>query len=330
MNNKILTIVIAAYNMEQFLPKCIDSVVNHPNIDDIEILVINDGSKDETLSIALRYQEKHSDTVRVIDKLNGGWGTAINRGIKEARGKYFKILDSDDWYDTEEFVKFIALLKNIDVDLVTTSFTRVYENKKEKDIYDFSICDKISTFKEYLKSNNYTKHLPMQAITFKTELLQSNGIVLSDRYYTDIEYNLIPLVYVNTIYFSQINLYQYYLGREGQSVSLTGYKKHLIDYINMCKKLILFYENHQSEMSEEMNLTYSKDMMNIIRFSYELLLSPLFETEDVKRKEEAKKFDLFIKENSMNFYKKANKIKKKSIPYICIWRITGFNLLAIR
>jgi glycosyltransferase involved in cell wall biosynthesis len=327
--NKTLTIVIAAYNMEHYLNRCLDSVVAHSLLEEIEVLLINDGSKDKTLEIALNYEKQFPETVRVIDKPNGGWGTAINRGIAEAKGKYFKTLDADDWYDTQELEQFILLLKSVDVDLIATSFTRIYEGKdNEKDIYPAGLCGKITDFKDYLKARDYTKHLPIQAITFRTKLLQDNPVVISDRYYGDIDYNLIPLVYVDTIYFSQINLYQYFLGREGQSVSLSGYKKNMMDYVNMCKKLTSFYAEHKQEMTEEMRITYFKDNANVIRFAYRLLLSPRFGEKNDTRLKEAKKLDQFLKKTSIELYRNANNIKfKKIIPYIWIWRVTGINLL---
>ena len=96
---KVLTIVIPAYNVEQYIDRCLESVTTHvDSLDDLEIIVVNDGSKDNTLELAQRYAVKYPQSVRVIDKPNGGWGSGINRGIEEATGKYLKTLDSDDWF----------------------------------------------------------------------------------------------------------------------------------------------------------------------------------------------------------------------------------------
>jgi Glycosyltransferases involved in cell wall biogenesis len=330
MKNKILSIIVAAYNMEQLLPRCLDSLLQNPN-EEVEILIVNDGSKDRTLSIALEYQGKYPEIIRVIDKPNGGWGTAINRGIQEAKGKYLKTLDSDDWFNSEALTAFVELLKEQEVDLVVSSYTRIYENKEaEADVYSELICNKKMPISEYLKINNYSKHLPIQALCFKTAVLKENNFTLSDRYYTDIEYNLIPLLYVDSVYFTQINLYQYYLGREGQSVSLNGYKKNWIDYIRMCEKVTRFYEENKSKMSEDLEKMYLKDNRNIIRFSYELLLSPRYRTADDKRAEESEKFDHWLKENSCDLYNYAGTLKvKKLIPYVKIWRNTGWNILKL-
>ena len=121
---KILTIVIPTYNMESYLRKCLDSLI----IDDkdlferLEVLVINDGSKDASSAIAHEYQDKYPHVIRVIDKENGHYGSCVNQGLKEASGVYFRILDADDWFDTETFTNFISLLLTLDVDLVVTDF----------------------------------------------------------------------------------------------------------------------------------------------------------------------------------------------------------------
>ncbi|MDH8701840.1 glycosyltransferase involved in cell wall biosynthesis [Dysgonomonadaceae bacterium PH5-43] len=328
--NKILSIVIAAYNMEQLLPRCLDSLLKNPN-EEVEIIVINDGSKDNTLDVAISYQSKYSHIVRVIDKPNGGWGTAINRGIIEAQGKYLKTLDSDDWFDSIALDDFIKLIKKIDADLIATSFTQIFEDKQNKKyVYDNAICNREMLLSDYFKMNNYSKFLPIQALCIKTKILQNNKFKLSDRYYTDIEYNLIPLTYVDTIYFSKINLYQYYLSREGQSVSLQGYKKNWLDYVRMCEKLVLFYEENKTTISEDTLKMYIQDTKNVVRFSYELLLSPRYSTPDDNRKQEAILFDSFLREMSQYFYTYSSTLKvRKLFPYVKIWRNTGLNILKL-
>ena len=101
---KILTIAIPAYNMEKYVGRCLDSVLHTAMTNTIEVLLINDGSKDSTLRIAQEYATKWPETLRVINKPNGGWGSAINCAISEAAGKYFKILDADDWFDTQALI----------------------------------------------------------------------------------------------------------------------------------------------------------------------------------------------------------------------------------
>src|SRR5574344_1213565 len=115
--NKILTIIIPTYNMEKYLRRCLDSlIIDEEGMKQLEVLVINDGSKDSSSQIAHEYQDKYPDMFRVIDKENGGHGSCCNVGLREAKGKYIRFLDSDDWFDQKNFPKFIELLQALDVD----------------------------------------------------------------------------------------------------------------------------------------------------------------------------------------------------------------------
>ena len=109
--NKILTIIIPTYNMEKYLRRCLDSlIIDEEEMKQLEVLVINDGSKDSSSQIAHEYQDKYPDTFRVIDKENGNYGSCINRGLKEATRKYVKVLDADDSFDTKNFAKLLNVL----------------------------------------------------------------------------------------------------------------------------------------------------------------------------------------------------------------------------
>ena len=104
---KILTVTVPSYNVEKFLENTLDSFVDERVLDDIEVLIVDDGSKDKTAEIGRKYEEKYPDTFRVISKENGGHGSTINRGIGEAKGKYFKVVDGDDWVDQDGFAELI-------------------------------------------------------------------------------------------------------------------------------------------------------------------------------------------------------------------------------
>lgn len=329
---KTLTIAIPAYNMEHYLGRCLDSICDQNVINKIEILVINDGSTDKTLKIAQNYKSTFPDSIKIIDKPNGGWGSAINMAITYATGEYFKILDSDDWFDTKSLYDFCDLLSNVDADLIATSFSYVYDDQTEKnDIYEEKICGKVTSFSKYLIDNNFNKHIPMAAITYKTELLKNHNIELCKRYYADIDYNLTPLIYVDTIYFSNIILYKYYIGRDGQSTSLSGYKNHLLDYMNMCKKIISFYSQNESKIKNEIiKETYIIDCCNVIQFMYYIFLSPIYNVNIKDNLGVLIQFDNYLKYNSPIMYKKTGRFCiKKIIPYISIWRKFNINILTL-
>ena len=118
MNTKILTITVPAYNAEKYLDRCLQSFLVPEILDALEVLVINDGSRDSTSDIASRYVNQYPDTFHLINKKNGGHGSGINCGIAHATGKYFKIVDADDWLNTEVLAQYIGLLRTVDTDIV--------------------------------------------------------------------------------------------------------------------------------------------------------------------------------------------------------------------
>ena len=121
---KILSIVIPAYNVEKYLERCLASFEVAEILDQIEVLVINDGSKDQTAAVAQRYCDRYPDSYFLYNKENGGHGSGINYGIHYARGKYFKVVDGDDWLNTEELPAFVKLLAQVDADAVAADFMR--------------------------------------------------------------------------------------------------------------------------------------------------------------------------------------------------------------
>ena len=124
---KILSVSIASYNVEKFIRKALDSCCIPEIMDRLEVLVVNDGSTDSTLQIAREYEEKYPQTFRVIDKKNGGYGSTVNASIKAAKGKYFRLLDGDDWFDRDGLVRFIEELSEAQEDMIVARFKRVFE-----------------------------------------------------------------------------------------------------------------------------------------------------------------------------------------------------------
>ena len=125
--DKILSIIIPTYNMEEYLSYCIESIII-PSINEIEVLIINDGSKDKSINIAKSFADKFPDSIKVIDKENGNYGSCVNVGLKKSNGKYIRILDADDCFVRENFEEFVSFLKTIDSDLVLSSFAITYQN----------------------------------------------------------------------------------------------------------------------------------------------------------------------------------------------------------
>ena len=118
---KILTVSVACYNVEKFVEEALKPFTMEEVVNDIEVLVVNDGSKDQTSALAHRFEKDYPNTFKVIDKENGGYGSTINTSLKIATGKYFKLLDGDDWYNPEYIRHYLDILKNSEEDLVITS-----------------------------------------------------------------------------------------------------------------------------------------------------------------------------------------------------------------
>lgn len=216
--DKLLTIVIPTYNMQDYINRCLDSLVIESSLmEQLEVLVVNDGSKDSSSAIAHEYEAKFPGTFRVIDKENGNYGSCVNRGLAEAQGMYIKVLDADDWFDTEEFVSFMQKLDGINgVDMVLTDFQKVSNKGEVLENCKFELeYDTPFSFRQMNNMEYYAHH----SITYLTQLLrdisyhQTEGIP-----YTDNEWMYFPQLYVNQALYANNNVYRYCIGREGQTM----------------------------------------------------------------------------------------------------------------
>ena len=111
---KYISFAVPCYNSQEYVAKAIESIL--PGGEDVEIVIVNDGSVDRTSAIAREYMEKYPDIIKVVDKENGGHGDAVNSGLRHASGKYFKVVDSDDWVDEESLHRILQLLRNLEED----------------------------------------------------------------------------------------------------------------------------------------------------------------------------------------------------------------------
>lgn len=224
--SKVLTIVIPSYNVEAYLRDTLESFIAPEILSDIEVLIVNDGSKDQTPEIAKEYEEKYPDTFRLISKKNGGHGSTINRGIEEATGKYFKVVDGDDWVNTSDFVELVRKLKFTDADYVVTKYYQVNDKTKEKKVIEFPFLKR----NPKCKFDEAAKHvqIPMHALVIKTFILQEYQIRLDEHcFYVDVEYILFPIPYVKTVEYYDIIVYMYRLAVATQSVSMQGFQNHV-------------------------------------------------------------------------------------------------------
>ena len=234
--DKILTIIIPTYNMSEYLDTCLKSLIIKSKL--LEVLIINDGSKDNSLDVAKKYEKEYPHIFRTIDKPNGNYGSCVNRGLKEATGKYIKVLDADDKFNTESLMNLVEIASKTDVDAFITDFSKSHINGKE----DYVTFDLPSN--QTLQFSDFCCHkdiinLWMHAITYKREnLLAINYKQTEGISYTDQEWIFMPLTTIRTLMYVPGNLYIYTLGREGQTMSNTFSAKHFKDNL-ICTSHIL-------------------------------------------------------------------------------------------
>ena len=223
---KILTVAIPCYNSEAYMQKCIHSLL--PAGDDIEILIVDDGSvKDRTAEIADAYEKKYPGIIRAIHQENGGHGEAVNTGIKNATGLYFKVVDSDDWADKDALLKVVAKLKELEenntpVDMFLVNFIYDKVGAKHKKVMHFRHAFPVDEVFDWSKMRHMkqTQYILMHNIFYRRQVLLDSGLVLpAHTFYVDNIFAFQPYPYVKKMYYMDVNFYHYYIGREDQSVN---------------------------------------------------------------------------------------------------------------
>ena len=283
-SSPILSVIIPSYNVENYLKHTVFSIVDQKNAGKIEVLIINDGSKDNTAKIAEELKDKYSingiSIIKVINKENGGHGSTINYGIKEARGKYIKVIDGDDTVDSEEFCKLIDILENENSDIVLNNYIedfaktneahimKIYNNLKPGIQYTFDdLC-----YEDY----GFTSWGPILACSsYKSEMLKNNNVKLSEKmFYVDMELNTNVAIFCNSITYYDLNIYRYLLGRPNQSVNMASYKKNYKHHENVCINMINIYYKYKDKISKSKNnYIINKLILPMLSTQYEICMN---------------------------------------------------------
>ncbi|MGN0277111.1 MAG: glycosyltransferase family 2 protein [Hominisplanchenecus sp.] len=222
---KILSIAIPCYNSAAYMRRCIDSLL--PGGDDVEILIVDDGSaKDETAEIADEYEKNYPGIVRAIHQENGGHGEAVNAGLRNATGLYYKVVDSDDWVDEDAYLEIIRTLKELvagpeTVDMFISNFVYDKVGAKRKKVMRYGAFPENEIFHwEEAKKLHIGHYILMHSVIYRTMLLRECGLELPKHtFYVDNLFVFQPLPYVKNLYYRNLNFYHYFIGREDQSVN---------------------------------------------------------------------------------------------------------------
>ena len=223
---KTITFAVPCYNSAAYMDKCVESLLACG--DDIEILLVDDGStKDDTAAVADRWQAEYPDIVRAIHQPNKGHGGAVNTGLANATGFYYKVVDSDDWLDSGAMKVLLEYMRTqidapVPCDMVVANY--VYDKVDEgiqksmgytnvfPEGYEFG-WDEVGTFLP-------SQYLLMHSVYYRTDLLRKMHLTLPEHtFYVDNIFVYEPLVYVRTICYFDLNVYHYFIGREDQSVN---------------------------------------------------------------------------------------------------------------
>lgn len=273
-------------------------------MDLLEVLIINDGSKDQTEVIAKDYEEKYPDTFRCITKQNGGYGSTINIALESAKGTFFKLLDGDDWYNTDSLNSLLNRLATCNSDMIITGYTEVFEGSDKVKAHKYTqyVSEKEYIFEDICSNLNISMH----AVMYRTELLNKINIT-ENCFYTDSEFLLSPIPFVKTLTFLHLDIYQYRLALTGQSVSLDGMRKHYKDAERVFYKLTTCV-NHINDDETSKKLFMLEKLAVIADFQLRAYLC-LKPCKEIKKK--LIRFDMSIRSEHIQISKKMENLMTK-------------------
>ncbi|WP_440249513.1 glycosyltransferase family 2 protein [Dialister succinatiphilus] len=238
--SKLLTISIAAYNVEKTIEECLDSFLPCRHLKDLEILVINDGSHDRTAEIVAGYEKKYPESIHLVNKENGGHGSTLNKSLELASGKFYKAVDGDDWVDASELDRLCDCLEKTEADLVVDRYKEVYpDHTQVVDLGKGYALGKVYSFDELFAEKKCGETIfAMHSSTIRTERLHAVGMKIQEHcFYADNELDFYIVLAAETVLFTDTCVYQYRLGSAGQSVSPEGIFNHIEDLIKITRNL---------------------------------------------------------------------------------------------
>lgn len=264
---KFITFTVPCYNSAAYMRRCIDSLLVAGN--DAEIIIVNDGSTDATAEIADEYAEKYPTIVKAIHQENGGHGSGVNQGIKNATGLYFKVVDSDDWLDAASLSRLIAMIKKLhalrkDVDTFICNY--VYEHLDEGTSYTMSYSNVFPKNKVFgwksVKRFHISQYMMMHSLVVSTKLLKDFNVVLPEHtFYVDNIFILSSLPHVRKMCYIDTDLYRYFIGRQDQSVNKDVFMRRLDQHFRVTDIAI---KNFDMEAAEKISPNLSRYLLRHI------------------------------------------------------------------
>lgn len=242
---KTISFAVPCFNSASYMDKCIQSLIDCG--DDIEVIIVDDGStKDDTAKIADGWQERYPDIIKVIHKENGGHGSAVNAGLEAASGLYFKVVDSDDWLDADSMIPVMQYLRSqkeasdpTDMVIANYVYEKVHENKRTVMRYRSTFPTNRRFTWEDVGSFNKSQYLLMHSVIYRTQLLKDIDLKLPEHcFYVDNIFVYEPLPYVKSMYYLDVDMYRYFIGREDQSVNEATMLKRIDQQLKVTRTMI--------------------------------------------------------------------------------------------
>lgn len=250
---KLLSIIIPIYKVEKYIDQCLQSILisNLELREKIEVIAVNDGTPDHSADMAKEYVKKYPSIFTVIDKENGGHGSAFNTGMNLVTGKYLKFIDSDDWFDSDALERLLIFLENSDLDLILNPFNYFLVESGEYKIIPIKNMPygKVLSIDEYdfVNSGNRPNLTVFHSATYKTSLLKKYAPFFAEKvFYDDVALRFVPIAVCDSFIAFDYPIYNYRVGRVGQTITYENKKKHAadvnkvvactIDFLIRCKK----------------------------------------------------------------------------------------------
>ena len=287
---------------------CIESLL--PGGEKVEIIIVNDGSKDNTGEIADDYAVRYPTIVKAIHQANGGHGEAVNAGIRNAVGIYFKVVDSDDWVDEEAYNKIILTLKRLTmenkaVDMLVSNYVYEKEGALHKKIIHYNRVlpeERMITWDEIGRFRK-GQYILMHSVIYRLQLLRDCGLQLPKHtFYVDNLYVFVPLPYVNSLYYLNVDFYRYFIGRDDQSVNEKVMISRIDQQIKVNKLMMELVDIHNVSISSRRK--YMMNYLEIITVVSTILMIRSGTDENLRKKQELWQY---IKENDLKLYHKLRR-----------------------
>lgn len=337
---KLISFAIPCYNSQEYMAHAIESIL--PGGDEVEIIVVNDGSKDDTSKIGHEYADKYPNIVKVVDKENGGHGDAVNYGLENAAGKYFKVVDSDDWVDEDALQRILMVLREfedcgMEIDMLLANYVYEKEGAARKTVISYrNVLPQEEVFSwSDVGHFRMGQYILMHSVIYRTEMLRLCQIQLPKHtFYVDNIYVYYPLPHVRKMYYMDVDFYRYYIGREDQSVNEKVMIKRIDQQIYVTKTMIDMYQVRKIQNKKLRN--YMINYLAIMMTVSSILAIRSKNKENLEKKKELwiylrrkdprtfMKIRYGILGHTMNLPGKPGR-KISSLAYAVARRIIGFN-----